>query len=88
MGMELWKSNGTATGTTMVKDIIPTGGSKPKKFIAMNGISYFIAFDGDTGPSFGKGEEVYQTNGMARRHPANNVDFYPGGELSERNNST
>ena len=48
-GSELWKSDGTAAGTVMVKDINPGGGfaqSFPTNFTAMGGMLYFIADDG------------------------------------------
>lgn len=62
-GRELWKSDGTANGTALVKNIFTTNGSRPKSFSAMNGNVYFVAFNPDSGPAFGRGEEVYQTDG-------------------------
>ncbi len=47
-GQELWKSDGTAAGTVLVKDIAPGGlFSNPTEFVAMNGLLYFVARDGD-----------------------------------------
>lgn len=46
-GIELWKSDGTPTGTVLVKDIIPgSSGSVPKSLINVNGTLFFTADDG------------------------------------------
>lgn len=43
-GQELWKSDGTAARTMMVKDIIPgVGSSSPKSLVNVNGILFFTA---------------------------------------------
>ncbi len=45
-GKELWKSNGTETGTILVKDINPgTSGSNPSNLVNFNGTLYFSAYD-------------------------------------------
>src|SRR5436190_23671500 len=62
-GTELWKTNGTANSTTLVKDIFSTSGSNPKYFTLMKGQVYFNAFDAHSGPSFARGEEVHKTDG-------------------------
>lgn len=49
-GYELWKTDGTATGTTMVRDIFPGAQSGyPAYMVAMNGSLYFAARESDTG---------------------------------------
>ncbi|MEQ1745708.1 MAG: ELWxxDGT repeat protein, partial [Saprospiraceae bacterium] len=48
-GSELWKSDGTAAGTSMVKDINPSGNSSPNNFVVMGGFVYFTANDGTIG---------------------------------------
>ncbi len=49
-GIELWKTDGTLTGTVMVKDIFPgVSGSTPAYLAAMNGFVYFQAGDGSHG---------------------------------------
>jgi ELWxxDGT repeat protein len=54
-GAELWKSDGTAAGTTLVKDINPTGSSRTSAggfqmdMAVLNGILYFGADDGVNG---------------------------------------
>ncbi len=47
-GYELWKSDGTADGTTIVKDILLspyTNGSNPFRFTDVNGTLFFMAHD-------------------------------------------
>ena len=58
-GLELWKSDGTAAGTVLVKDINPGGDSNPCCFADVNGTLYFTAGAGiwtsdgtDTGTVF------------------------------------
>ncbi|MBN1225936.1 MAG: hypothetical protein JXA79_03005 [Deltaproteobacteria bacterium] len=48
-GYELWKSDGTAAGTVMVKDVNPSGGSSPEDLTNVNGALYFTAYDGEHG---------------------------------------
>lgn len=43
LGVELWKSDGTAAGTVMVKDINPLGDSSPADLINVNGTLFFTA---------------------------------------------
>ena len=46
-GRELWKTDGTAAGTVMIKDINPdSGNSSPHNLTAANGLLEFYAFDG------------------------------------------
>lgn len=57
-GMELWKSDGTGPGTTMVKDIAAVGyGSFPGSFIGAPSGLLFAATDGD------HGIELWQSDG-------------------------
>jgi ELWxxDGT repeat protein len=71
-GRELWRSNGTAAGTVLVKDIRPGGGeSFPKYLTNVNGALFFQADDGTHGP------ELWESNGTA----AGTVlveDIFPG----------
>jgi ELWxxDGT repeat protein len=56
--IELWKSDGTNAGTSLVKDIYPgTTGSYPSGFIEFNNELYFAATDATNG------EELWKTNG-------------------------
>lgn len=60
MGVELWVSDGTAAGTTVVKDINPgPDDSTPKIIGSVNGLLIFEADDGS-----GK-RSVWRSNGMA-----------------------
>ena len=50
-GLELWRSNGNASGTSMVKDINPglahgTGAFYPPSFVDLDGALFFAADDG------------------------------------------
>ncbi|HSG41273.1 MAG TPA: ELWxxDGT repeat protein, partial [Thermoanaerobaculia bacterium] len=49
-GTELWRSDGTAAGTTLLRDIFPgPGSSSPSGFVAAGGMLYFSANDGAHG---------------------------------------
>ncbi len=55
-GRELWKSDGTVTGTVLVKDINPGGGSIPQQLTDVNGTLFFGADDGATGRELWKSD--------------------------------
>jgi ELWxxDGT repeat protein len=60
LGNELWKTNGTAAGTVLVKDIRPSyAGSEPQALVNVNGILYLTANNGT------HGKEVWKSNGTA-----------------------
>jgi ELWxxDGT repeat protein len=75
-GRELWRSDGTAAGTLMVKDIRPgLDGSHPRSLIGVGGTLYFIAND------LRHGYELWKSNGT----PAGIVmvkDIWPGSKGS------
>jgi len=48
-GLELWRTDGTAAGTVMVRDINPSGASRPREMKVMAGTLFFIADDGTHG---------------------------------------
>lgn len=59
-GTELWSSDGTATGTTLVADInAGAGSSNPQWFTVMNGKLYFQANNGIAG------DELWVTDGTS-----------------------
>ncbi|MFQ5603319.1 MAG: ELWxxDGT repeat protein [bacterium] len=58
-GKELWKSDGTAAGTVLVKDIHPTGSSNPSEITNVDGMAYFRADDGQ------HGVELWRSDGTA-----------------------
>ncbi len=58
-GIELWKSDGTATGTVMVKNIKPAGDGNPTSLVNVNGTLYFSATDGTNGI------ELWKSDGTA-----------------------
>ncbi len=59
-GQELWKSNGTAAGTVMVRDINPgSAGSYPGNLTNVNGTLFFSATDGVNGV------ELWKSDGTA-----------------------
>jgi ELWxxDGT repeat protein len=72
-GEEIWKSDGTAKGTTLVKDIYPGArGSFPAGgFTAVNGSLFFMADDGE------HGLELWTSDGTAKGTTLVK-DIYPG----------
>jgi ELWxxDGT repeat protein len=54
-GDELWQSDGTEAGTTMVLDINDTDGSSPEYLTNVNGTLFFAADDGE------RGEELWMS---------------------------
>jgi ELWxxDGT repeat protein len=59
-GVELWKSDGTAAGTIMIKDISPfSGSSYPQSLANANGTLFFAADNGDSGM------EIWKSDGSA-----------------------
>ena len=59
-GNELWKSDGTASGTVMVQDIRPDGpSSSPERLTDVGGTLFFRADDGVNG------QELWKSDGTA-----------------------
>ncbi len=62
-GVELWKSDGSAAGTVLLKDINLAGGgldsSNPREFSVLNSTILFLANDGV------HGEELWKTDGTS-----------------------
>jgi ELWxxDGT repeat protein len=79
-GPDLWRSNGTAAGTALVKDINPgPAGSSLTSLLGLRDRAYFSADDG--APPTGHGPELWATDGTG----AGTVlieDINPGGDGS------
>ncbi len=58
-GSALWKSDGTADGTVMVKVTDPTGEGDPSRFMNINGTLFFVAYDNV------HGNELWKSDGTA-----------------------
>ncbi len=59
-GREVWRNNGTTSGTSLLRDIRPgPAGSDAHGFVEIDGIVYFVADDGSTG------KELWRTDGTA-----------------------
>ena len=72
-GRELWKSDGTETGTVMVKDIIPPGPGEPEFLTNVNGTLYFRADDGVHGIELWKSDGTEAGTMMVKDiHPTAN----------------
>jgi ELWxxDGT repeat protein len=58
-GTELWKSDGTTAGTTVLVDIVPgTGSSSPRQLRSVGDLLYFSANDGN-------GHDPWRTDGTS-----------------------
>jgi ELWxxDGT repeat protein len=58
-GAELYRTDGTAAGTVLLKNIHPTGNSVPQRFMAVGDTLYFTADDGTNG------RQLWKTDGTA-----------------------
>jgi ELWxxDGT repeat protein len=65
-GAELWKSDGTAAGTVMVKDIYTSGSSNPQHLTNVNGTVYFIANDNTNGYELWKSDGTTAGTAMVK----------------------
>src|SRR5712692_5540242 len=74
-GYELWRSDGTKAGTTLVKDINPAGDSNPYGLTDVAGTLYFEADDGT------HGFELWRSDGT-RAGTTQVKDINPGGSSS------
>jgi ELWxxDGT repeat protein len=75
-GVELWRSDGTAAGTVIVRDINPVGDSNPSELIEIGGTVYFAADDGASGVELWKSDgtragtkRVKDINGIGSSNP-------------------
>lgn len=71
-GFELWRSNGTAQGTLLVKDINPGGSnSSPARLTDVNGTLFFTAEENTQGRELWKSDGTTQGTVLVK-------DIYPG----------
>ncbi|MCL6508323.1 MAG: S8 family serine peptidase, partial [Bryobacteraceae bacterium] len=88
-GEELWKTDGTAAGTVLVKDIrkgaFPLGGgpagSFPRELTELNGRLYFTADNGDSAKN-ANGRELWTSDGTAKG-TVMVKDIFPGKSSSK-----
>ena len=75
-GAELWKSDGTESGTVLVKDIYPGAESSyPSSLVNVDGIIYFNAGEGTHGFELWKSDGTESGTVLVK-------DIYPGAESS------
>jgi ELWxxDGT repeat protein len=78
-GRELWVTDGTATGTVMVKDInAGVASGAPEDFIVMNGKLYFTADDGAAGRELWVSDGTPANTQMPKDIAAGATDSDPG----------
>jgi ELWxxDGT repeat protein len=78
-GNELWKSEGTATGTVLVKDIFPgSSNSNPSYLTNANGTLYFYANDGTTGSELWKSDGTVSGTVLVKDIQAGSLGSYAG----------
>jgi ELWxxDGT repeat protein/VCBS repeat-containing protein len=66
-GRELWKSDGTPQGTTMLVDInVGAGSSNPNSLVNVNGVLYFAANDGVNGNELWRSDGTVAGTQMVR----------------------
>src|SRR5262249_56133663 len=79
-GRELWKSDGTAAGTVLVKDIYSgNASSSPQNLTNVNGTLFFIATDGVTGAELWKSDGTAAGTALVK-------DIYSGNASSSPQN--
>lgn len=76
-GLEFWKTDGTGTGTVMVKNINPTGSSNPSDFFADGNTLYFLADDGTNGYELWKSDGTTMGTSLVADIAAGNASSYP-----------
>jgi uncharacterized delta-60 repeat protein len=77
-GIELWKSDGSLAGTTMVKDIqVGTGNSNPTNLVNFNGEVYFVANDNIRGVELWKSDGTEAGTVLVRDINANAASSNP-----------
>ncbi|MGB3652049.1 MAG: ELWxxDGT repeat protein, partial [Rivularia sp. (in: cyanobacteria)] len=81
-GRELWKSDGTETGTVLIEDINPgEADSNPDKLTDVNGTAFFTADNGTNGTELWKSDGTQTGTVLVK-------DIIPGSEGSNADNLT
>jgi len=81
-GTELWRSDGTTAGTSLVRDIyVGQQGQVLNNIIVMGGIAYFTATDGVNGTELWRSDGTYQGTYLVK-------DIVPGANSAAINNLT
>src|SRR5205085_2313751 len=84
-GRELWKSDGTAVGTVLVKDINPGSAygfpstSSPSSLTAVGGTLFFAANDGTNGKELWKSDGTPAGTVLVKDINPGSADSYPNG---------
>jgi ELWxxDGT repeat protein len=81
-GAQLWKSDGTAAGTVMVKDINPSGPSNPTQLTNVNGTLFFTADDGTHGAELWKSDGTAGGTVMVKNIWTISPPVLPGGPVT------
>ena len=84
---EVWRSDGTAAGTGLVKDLTPGSGSYPRNLTAFAGKIYFNAYVENTELSLTIGSELFYTDGTAAGTGLV-YDLWPGIDASGYSNGS
>jgi ELWxxDGT repeat protein len=74
---ELWKSDGTANGTVIVKGIYSGGGTNPQQLTAVGNTLYFQADDGTNGTELWKSDGTANGTMMVKDINSGSNDSYP-----------
>jgi ELWxxDGT repeat protein len=70
IGYELWKSDGSAAGTILVKDVNPAAASGDPFFMTnVDGTLFFVATEGTTG------SELWRSDGTAAEHFSSRISI-------------
>jgi ELWxxDGT repeat protein len=85
-GIELWKSDGTADGTSLVKDIrAGAAGSNPQQLTAVGDIVYFTADDGPSERKLWRSDGTEAGTHMVNDFSGGAFDHFDFSELTSFN---
>ncbi len=82
-GWELWKSDGTAAGTTLVKDINPNDSSRPWGLTPVGSTLFFVADDGTHGYELWRSDGTESGTTLVKNiTPTDSSDLYAPNALT------